>query len=362
MKIIDLIVGTRPNFMKVAPIIKAIDELGAKRRLDYRLIHTGQHYDNLMSGQFFDQLEIPVPNVNLGIKIGTQISQVAEILCRYEAILSEKPCDICLVVGDVTSTMAAAITAQKMQIKVGHIEAGLRSGDWKMPEEINRLITDSISNYFFTTSEEANQNLHREGVGAERVFFVGNTMIDTLLSNREKFKQPDFWNDCALSEGGYVLLTLHRPQNVDCFDSLKAILQKVADSAQGNPIIFPIHPRTRKKLDGCDSLFSEIVFVDPLPYLEFGFLSKNARVIITDSGGITEEATVNRTPCITLRNSTERPETVALGTNEVIGHDFERLQQLVYEAFQGKWKTSCIPALWDGGAGKRIVRLLGQLI
>ena len=241
----DIIVGTRPNFMKIAPIVRAMEAISTNNCFfDFRLVHTGQHYDNKMSGSFFEQLDIPKPNVNLEVGSGTQGQQTAEIMLRYEKLLLDSPSDLCLVVGDVTSTMACAITAQKLRVPVAHVEAGLRSGDWSMPEEINRMVTDSITNYFFTTSGYANENLKNLGVGSDRIFFVGNTMIDTLLANIHRLYQPSFWGDFSLTEKEYLVLTMHRPSNVDLGSSLKQKLKAIALGTRGLPIVFPAHPRS----------------------------------------------------------------------------------------------------------------------
>ncbi|HSW23074.1 MAG TPA: UDP-N-acetylglucosamine 2-epimerase (non-hydrolyzing), partial [Burkholderiaceae bacterium] len=308
--LIDIIAGARPNFMKIAPIIRAIE---ARQRagsgLRWRLVHTGQHYDARMSADFFDQLNIPKPDVNLEVGSGTQAEQTAAIMVRYEQLLLKAPSSLCLVVGDVTSTMACAIVAQKLCIPVAHVEAGIRSGDWTMPEEINRMVTDAITNYFFTTSEVANQNLRRAGVGDERIFFVGNTMIDTLLANMGRLKAPPFWSEAGLRAGQYFVMTMHRPANVDTATGFAAVLQAIGDGARGMTVVFPVHPRTAKTLAALGDLPKNLLFVDPQPYLEFNYLVKHAKAVITDSGGVTEETTVMGIPCITMRDTTERPET-----------------------------------------------------
>ncbi len=359
---IDIIAGARPNFMKIAPIIRAVEAAQARGgRLRYRLIHTGQHYDAKMSGDFFTQLGIPAPHFNLEVGSGTQAQQTATIMTRYEELLLKERSVLCLVVGDVTSTMACAIAAQKLCVPVAHVEAGIRSGDWTMPEEINRMVTDAITNYFFTTSEVANANLRRSGVSDDRIFFVGNTMIDTLLSNMTRLQPPSFWNELGLTEKNYIVLTLHRPNNVDGENTLAAMLRAVGDGARGLPVVFPVHPRTAKTLKAIDGLSSNFQFVDPQPYLEFNYLVKHAKAVITDSGGITEETTVMGVPCMTLRNSTERPETVTMGTNELLGTDPAALAPALERLFAGKWKSGAIPPLWDGKTGPRIVEHLEKL-
>jgi len=360
--LIDIIAGARPNFMKIAPIIKVLKQHQAMGSLlKYRLIHTGQHYDSRMSGQFFEQLGIPEPDFNLEVGSGTQAEQTAAIMIRYENLLMTQRSDLCLVVGDVTSTMACSISAQKMGVQVAHIEAGIRSGDWSMPEEINRMVTDSITNYFFTTSEVANQNLIRSGISNEKIFFVGNTMIDTLLSNINRLCAPTFWDEFKLVPSGYFVLTLHRPSNVDSIDSFEKMLKIIGDDTRGLPVIFPVHPRTAKTLSGLIDLPQKLHLVDPQSYLEFNYLVKNAKGVITDSGGITEECTVMGVPCMTLRDTTERPETVSIGTNELIGTDPTKLRPALDKLFDGKWKAGKIPEKWDGKTGERIIDILEDI-
>jgi UDP-N-acetylglucosamine 2-epimerase (non-hydrolysing) len=362
MKKITIIAGARPNFMKIAPIIHAIND--AKKNgeeIDFRLIHTGQHYDKKMSGDFFTELEIPEPHTNLESGGGSQAEQTANIMVRFEKELMENPTDLVLVVGDVTSTMACAIVAQKMQTKVAHVEAGIRSYDWSMPEEINRLVTDAITNYFFTTSEIANANLISNGVKEEQIYFVGNTMIDTLIKNKHKFKAPDFWNSFGLIKKKYVVITLHRPANVDDQNNLKKILIEIIEHTQNLPIIFPVHPRTAKILNEIGINDKRLHLVDPQSYLEFNYLVENSKFVITDSGGITEETTVLGIPCVTLRNNTERPETVTIGTNELIGTDPKKIKPTLEKIFNNEWKKGNIPPLWDGKSAKRIIENLLKL-
>lgn len=363
MKLIDIIAGARPNFMKIAPIIRALTACKKTgNRLDYRLVHTGQHYDPKMSGDFFTQLGIPEPHVNLDVGSGTQAEQTAAIMMRYEKLLVKQPSDLCLVVGDVTSTMACAIVAQKQCIPVAHVEAGIRSGDWTMPEEVNRMVTDAITNYFFTTSEVANDNLRRYGVKEEQIHFVGNTMIDTLLSNMHRLRPPAFWTELGLASGGYFVMTLHRPANVDTTNGFADLLRAIGDATRGLPVIFPVHPRTAKTLHEMNNIPANIQLVEPQPYLEFNYLVKYAKAVITDSGGITEETTVMGIPCITLRDSTERPETVTIGTNELIGTNPAKIKPALDQLFAGQWKRGEIPALWDGRTGERIVAVLEKTI
>lgn len=363
IKKIDLIVGARPNFMKISSIIRAMnlrDEL--KRFLGYRLVHTGQHYDDKMSESFFEQLNIPKPHFNLEAGSGSQAEQTAQIMIGYEKLLISSPSDLCLVVGDVTSTMACAITAQKLGIPVAHVEAGIRSGDWSMPEEINRMVTDSITNYFFTTSKFANENLKTAGVSDDRVFFVGNTMIDTLLANEKRFQKPSFWDDYGLVKNEYFVVTMHRPSNVDGEDNLQRIVNEITKLTRGLPIVFPVHPRTAKVLKNLNNFAPKLYLVKPQPYLEFNYLVQNSKAVITDSGGITEETTVMGVPCITLRDSTERPETVTIGTNELIGTDPGNIKPALDRLFAGEWKKGSIPEKWDGKAGERIVSHLMELL
>lgn len=363
VKLIDIIAGARPNFMKIAPIIRALQaRKAAGGLLRYRLVHTGQHYDARMSGNFFEQLEIPEPDVNLEVGSGTQAEQTAAIMTRYERLLMEARSDLCLVVGDVNSTMACAISARKLCVPVAHVEAGIRSGDWTMPEEINRVLTDAITNWFFTTSEEANQNLRRAGVGDERIFFVGNTMIDTLLVNLPRLRAPAFWDELQLQAGEYFVVTLHRPANVDECDGFARLLAAVASGTRGLPVVFPVHPRTAKSLRELGGVPESIRLVDAQPYLEFNWLVKHAKAVITDSGGITEETTVLGVPCLTLRESTERPETVTVGTNELVGSDPAAVGNALDRLFADKWKRGGIPDRWDGRAGERIVGELEQLL
>lgn len=363
LKTIDLIAGARPNFMKIAPIIEALQ--AAERRggsLRFRLIHTGQHYDRNMSGSFFEQLGIPEPDINLEVGSGTQAGQAGEIMIRYERILAEQRSDACIVVGDVTSTMACAIVAQKECIPVAHVEGGIRSSDWTMPEEINRMATDAVTNWFFTTSETANENLRRSGVGEERIFFVGNTMIDTLLKHRPDFVAPPCWDEFGLEAGKYFVLTLHRPANVDEEGKLKDLMQTLIAHSRGLPMIFPVHPRTAKILGGLGIVAPNLKMIDPLSYLEFNYLVERAFGVITDSGGITEETTVLGIPCLTLRDNTERPETITMGANELVGTDPEKIPPVLARLFDGKWKTGQIPPLWDGKTGPRIVEMLERLV
>lgn len=356
---ITLIAGARPNFMKIAPIIHAIQKaqkLGIN--LAFRLVHTGQHYDAKMSDTFFKELNIPHPNTNLECGGGTQAEQTAAIMIAFEKEVLQNPTDLVLVVGDVTSTMACSIVAKKLNIKVAHVEAGIRSFDLTMPEEINRMVTDSITDYFFTTTTWAGDNLIKSGIANDRIFFVGNVMIDTLLANRSKFKKPDFWQEFHLVEKEYFVLTLHRPANVDGASKLKELIQEITSNVKGLPIIFPMHPRTAKVLEEVGINADNLYIVDPLGYHEFNYIVERAKCVITDSGGITEETTVMGVPCITLRENTERPETVTIGTNELIGTHPKAIAPILNKLFANNWKKGSIPELWDGKAAERIIEKL----
>lgn len=357
---ITIIAGARPNFMKIAPIIKAINNAkNAGKDIDFRLVHTGQHYDRKMSGSFFEQLGIPDPDANLEAGSGTQAEQTANIMLRFEKELQENPADAVLVVGDVTSTMACSITAKKMNTQVIHVEAGIRSGDLSMPEEINRMVTDAITDHFFTTSEIANENLKKAGVEADRIHYVGNTMIDTLLANMERLIDPKInVNGEGLKENQYFVLTLHRPANVDEEDKLKEMMQAIVDGTGTLPIIFPVHPRTAKILKNLGISHERLHYVEPLSYLEFNYLVKHAKAVITDSGGITEETTVMGIPCLTLRDNTERPETITMGTNELVGTDSGNLKPYLDKLMAGNWKKGGQIPLWDGKTAERIVKVL----
>ena len=443
---ITLIAGARPNFMKIAPLIKAIQAAPQTGKdIHYRLVHTGQHYDKNMSDTFFEELGIPMPDVNLGCGGGTQAEQTANIMVAFELDLMANPTDIVLVVGDVTSTMACSIVAKKLNTRVCHVEAGIRSWDLSMPEEINRMVTDSLADYMFTTSEVANKNLILQGASLEvkgtedevkgerlevkgtmnevkgerlevrgtengeadiqastpytlhstpteassliassphnlpvldeeqyafkrnvqRVWFVGNVMIDTLLANRARFRRPAVYDELELQDKNYVVMTMHRPANVDEENHLKALMEQIITNVHGLPIIFPIHPRTAKLFynlwgneEQLHSIFPNLHIVDPMGYLEFNYLVEHAKVVVTDSGGITEETTVMGVPCITLRDNTERPETCTIGTNRLIGTNPNAIKPALDILFAGEWQQGGIPPLWDGHAAERIVEIL----
>jgi len=420
---ITLIAGARPNFMKVAPIIKAIKKHNGEvingdaslndangEKISYRLVHTGQHYDKNMSDTFFEELGIPAPDVNLGCGGGSQAEQTAAIMIAFEKELMAHPADVVLVVGDVTSTMACSIVAKKLNTKVCHVEAGIRSWDLTMPEEINRMVTDSLADYMFTTSEVANRNLIRQGAELvdslelrversskvdsgeslpedkyayervpQRVWHVGNVMIDTLLANRSRFRKPEIWDELKLQEKQFVVMTMHRPANVDEENHLRAMMEQIIDNVHGLPVIFPIHPRTAKLLLGdrtakglqdaslqdaskmLQERWPNLHIVEPMGYLEFNYLVERAKAVVTDSGGITEETTVMGVPCITLRDNTERPETCTVGTNELIGTNPAAIKPALDKLFAGEWKKGAIPELWDGHAAERIISVLADL-
>jgi UDP-N-acetylglucosamine 2-epimerase (non-hydrolysing) len=362
MLTLDLIVGARPNFIKIASIIKAIEKKNKdKKVITFRLIHTGQHYDANMSGTFFRQLDIPEPDINLNVGSGTQAEQTAGIMLGYEKVLIISKPDLCIVVGDVTSTMACAITARKMLVPVAHVEGGIRSGDQTMPEEINRIVTDSITDWFFTTSETANNNLLRSGIDEKKIFFVGNTMVDTLLANRSRFIRPEIWDKLRLTEKEYLVMTLHRPANVDEGAKLKQLINEIVKHSHGLPLVFPVHPRTARIISELSISDPHLHMIEPLGYLEFNYLVEKCRAVITDSGGITEETTMLSVPCMTLRDSTERPETVSTGTNELLGTNPDAIAPAMKKLFAGEWKTGGVPPLWDGHTGERIIKIIGEI-
>ena len=359
---LTLIAGARPNFMKIAPIIHEILIASNEDKIiDYRLVHTGQHYDQKMSDTFFKELNIPAPDANLGCGGGTQAEQTAAIMVAFEKELLANPADLVIVVGDVTSTMACSIVAKKLSTKVAHVEAGIRSWDLSMPEEINRMVTDALADYFFTTTELANENLRKTGVPDEKIFFVGNVMIDTLLANCHRFQKPAFFDALGLQKGNYFVLTMHRPANVDEAEKLKSLMHEIVSNTHNLPVVFPIHPRTAIIFSELGIEADNLKIVEPLGYLEFNYLVENAKAVITDSGGITEETTVMGVPCLTIRDNTERPETIAIGTNELLGTDPAAIRPALDKLFAGEWKKGGIPKLWDGKAAERIVKHLDVL-
>jgi UDP-N-acetylglucosamine 2-epimerase (non-hydrolysing) len=356
---ITLVAGARPNFIKIAPIIKAIEKKQNEgEKLSYRLVHTGQHYDKNLSDTFFEELNIPHPNANLEVKSGSQSVQTAAIMIAFEQELIQNPCDLVLVVGDVNSTMACAIVAKKLNLKVAHVEAGIRSGDMTMPEEINRIVTDSITDYFFTTSSWAGDNLLKYGVDSSVVHFVGNVMIDTLYQNLDRISAPNFWDEYNLEVGKYIILTLHRPSNVDEEQSLVKLLSGIDKMVGDKKVIFPIHPRTKAILGETNLKLKNIIFVEPQGYLNFMYLIKNSFAVITDSGGISEETTVLGIPCFTMRDNTERPETQTIGTNTLVGSSIENLEKIFGEFLENGSRKSGVPELWDGITSERIIDIL----
>jgi len=358
MKNIIVVAGARPNFVKVAPLMHELNTHENKRFFKTKLIHTGQHYDEKMSDSFFTQLNIPKPDLNLGVGSGTHAQQTASIMVKFEEVLMENQTDLVIVVGDVNSTLACTIVAKKLNVKVAHIEAGLRSYDMTMPEEINRIVTDSLADFFFTTTVQAGKNLNELGAQNDKIHFVGNIMIDSLVSNIQHFRKPKVIYEN--SKAPYALLTMHRPSNVDSQDQIIKILQIISAELDHLTIYFPIHPRTRKNLQPLD-ISDKIKLLDPLPYLEFMYLIQNARLVVTDSGGVQEETTYLDKPCITIRPNTERPETIYIGTNELARNE-EELQSFLKKFRSGEWKKGAIPPLWDGNTAKRIVSQLKEKI
>lgn len=374
------IVGARPNFMKIAPIIREMEKVPG---MDWLLVHTGQHYDVEMSEAFFRELTIPKPDINLEVGSGTHARQTGQIMMAFENVcLQEKP-DLILVVGDVNSTVACSLVASKLHIPVAHVEAGLRSFDRKMPEEINRLVTDVLSAYLFTTCEEANENLLREGVAREKIFLVGDVMIDTLFTHLGRIREMDTWCHMGLKKGEYAVLTLHRPSNVDDRHVLGEIIGALERISEHCPIVFPIHPRTRQAVHrfGYEGLFRFIHVnrsmagdphksdtidgpgiwcCDPLGYLAFQNLVIHSRFVMTDSGGIQEETTVLDIPCLTLRDTTERSVTITRGTNMLLGHDGGQIVEAAMRILRGEGKRGQCPPLWDGRASERIVHILAR--
>lgn len=360
MKLIHVI-GARPNFMKVAPVFNA---LRAHQGVEQTVVHTGQHYDRNMSEVFFEQLGLPVPDVNLGVGSGTHAQQTAQVMLRFEEIVSADRPDWVVVYGDVNSTAAATFVCAKLQIPVAHVEAGLRSGDRTMPEEINRLVTDQLADLLFTPSLDGNENLAREGIAPSKVYFVGNVMIDTLirLLPQAEALWPELRDRYGLDRFG--LITLHRPSNVDEPERLAGILRTLNEVGRDLPLLFPIHPRTRSRIEnqGLGDDTSHITLSEPLGYLEFLALQAHAALVYTDSGGVQEETTWLGTPCITLRENTERPITVSQGTNVLVGHDMQALRQASARALAGASARPEPPPLWDGHAGERIAAILTRSI
>ena len=352
------VVGARPNFMKIAPVLEAC---GKRPRLQSTLVHTGQHYDEKMSRLFFEELSIPRPDVDLEVGSGSQAAQTALILQRIEPLLVERRPDVVLVVGDVNSTVACGLAAVKLGIRLAHVEAGLRSFDRSMPEEINRLVTDAISDLLFVTEQSGLDNLAREGVAPEKVHFVGNVMIDTLVKHRASAERSGILERLRLVSGGYAVLTLHRPANVDDAATFSRLLEPIAELSREVPVVFPVHPRTRAALAAVSSAWpvgADVRPIEPLGYLDFLKLTSDARLVLTDSGGIQEETTILGVPCVTLRDNTERPVTITHGTNVLAGTDGPGIRDAIARARAGRAAPASPPPLWDGRAAERIADVL----
>jgi UDP-N-acetylglucosamine 2-epimerase (non-hydrolysing) len=355
-----VIVGARPNFMKAAPLIR---EFAKRRRFDRVLVHTGQHYDENMSRVFFEDLELPEPDIHLGVGSGSHAEQTARIMIAFEGVVARERPDLIVVVGDVNSTLACSLVGAKALIPVAHVEAGLRSFDLAMPEEINRMVTDILSRFCFTTSPEAETNLLREGVKSDRIFYVGNIMIDSLLFYLEKAESSRVLDDLGAAPGGYALVTLHRPSNVDEGAVFAGIMEALAGLARTLPVIFPVHPRTRKTIEaarGAIEIPEGLKLVEPLGYLDFVKAMRHARIVVTDSGGIQEETTVLGVPCITVRENTERPITVEIGTNVLVGSDPVRIRDEAARILAGPARPHRVPPLWDGRTAERIADILEE--
>lgn len=356
-KIVYLIAGARPNFMKIAPLYNAFRKSAV---FNPAIVHTGQHYDKNMSQQFFKDLEMPRPHIYLDVGSGSHGVQTARVMERLEKVCLKNRPDLIVVVGDVNSTMAAAIVAAKLLIPLAHVEAGLRSFDRKMPEEVNRVVTDALSDYLFTTSKDANENLKKEGIAKDKIFFVGNVMIDTLCAFKEKAKDSSILNKLKLSKKEYAVLTLHRPSNVDDKKELKEIVKILEDISKKITIVFPVHPRTKKKIEKSvnKGAFKKIKCIEPAGYIDFLRLLSESRFALTDSGGIQEETTILGIPCLTLRQNTERPVTITEGTNVLTGVDEEKIKNELKRILNGSIKRPRRPKLWDGNTAGRIIRVL----
>ena len=363
MKILN-VVGARPNFMKVAPLHRALEVDGGFESL---IVHTGQHYDEQMSDVFFRQLELPEPDRYLGVGSGSHAQQTARIMTAFEPIVEDEQPDLVVVVGDVNSTVACALVATKLHVPVAHVEAGLRSGDRRMPEEINRIVTDRVADYLFVTEQSGIDNLRCEGVADEKIFFVGNLMIDALVRFREKAAETRILDELGVASGEYVLMTMHRPSNVDHEAGLRKLLEIIEGIAADRPLVFPMHPRTLNRFEAFGLLeeltsVNQLILLEPLGYLEFLRLMEKAAAVVTDSGGIQEETTFLRVPCLTLRENTERPVTVDMGTNELLEYEPGRVVRRINERVEGGKQKTQTPPRWDGRVADRIVQILAEAL
>jgi UDP-N-acetylglucosamine 2-epimerase (non-hydrolysing) len=344
------VVGARPNFMKMAPVVMELERRGVSQRL----VHTGQHYDQAMSKVFFEELGMPQPDVYLGVGSGTHAQQTARVLTAIEEDCIRNTPALVVVAGDVNSTIASALAASKLGIAVAHVEAGLRSFDRAMPEELNRIVTDHLSELLFTTEESGNRNLHSEGIGDDKIRFVGNCMVDSLRRHEQQAVQKRPWESLSLPAEGYALVTLHRPSNVDSEPRLMDLLDLLSRIAERLPVLFPVHPRTRERIAHI-RLPTSLRLLEPLPYITFLGLMARAKVVLTDSGGIQEETTALQVPCLTIRKNTERPSTVELGTNQLVGDDLDAVEGMIDRIVRGDWRKGVVPPLWDGQAAPRVV-------
>jgi len=364
MKKIISVVGARPNFMKMAPIHKAFKKVinSHSSLVTHLICHTGQHYDEKMSKVFFDDLELPKPDFYLGVGSGSHAEQTAKVMIEFEKVLMQEKPDLIIVYGDVNSTVACSLVAAKIGVKIAHVESGLRSFDRTMPEEINRIVTDHLSDYLFVTEKSGIENLKREGISEDKIFFVGNTMIDSLVHYLTKADKSNILSQFEIQNSKFILVTLHRPSNVDDIENLKQIINLLNKLAEKRKIIFPVHPRTKSMLSYLNlNLSLNLMLTDPIGYIDFLALMKNSELVITDSGGIQEETTYLGVQCLTVRDNTERPVTVEAGTNQLIGTDLEQVEKVAFQIFEGKIKKGKIPELWDGNTAKRIKEIINKI-